>query len=948
MPVNWEFAEDAIRLGGTTGGSVPEADWVRQTETARSILDSLSRQPGIVLADEVGMGKTYVAMAVIASVLIATKGRPPVVVMTPPGLASKWQAEWQQFKSTCIVSPDLLKPFRDTFAGNPTEFFKAMGDRATRSHLIWMSTRCFFRGLQDPWIKLALCRIARSKTRMSAEARQRFYKWADGLVRMRSRRQVTPELIRRLMDIPLDGWHDRLVAEEIIEKGEESLVPPHLIRHAKQLDCSSLVGVLRAGTIPGRQGNLSNKGLKKARNEFNTACQLAYDDWIREADWNASLLVLDEAHHAKNDATGLAKMFRVADLQEVETPIFRNKFDRMLFMTATPFQLGHDELIRVLRSFAAARWTGLNAPSRDCQHFLEALGVLEKRLNENRKCGRRLDDLWSKISRQRIAPYAPVGATLSAATAAWWESVEAGKGELFDREVFEAVERFRDAKAITQHDADSPWSSLRTWVIRHNRAMTIRTLDGQEMPRRVGRHGQAIRDGGESEAEGGVGLDLGAEDPLPFLLAARAQGELAASPGRGRAFFAEGLASSYEAFHHTRDKHGVDIRDTKDQEEIPNDESSSQSIVPVEWYERQIEAFVPDGLRVREASRHPKLQAVVQRTVDLWLHGEKVLIFCTYRETAKALRDHLRDAIEKAIFRLAAEKAGLEAGRDREARHVLERAARRLSDLDGPLHSEVIRFLTSIFDQGDFRELEDHRPALVKRLIGYIRSHSFLARYLPSTTFSEESEKAVTAFAEAISGTTDASGTTLRHRVEEFLRFAQELAARGRAAMHLGDEDELIDPLGDYLNAVAASIGAKEVARDEETEEGRSVSFRALPVVRMVYGNTPQEVRERVMLAFNSPLFPEILISSKVLGEGVDLHRFCRFVIHHDLSWNPSDIEQRTGRLDRIRCRAETAGRSIIVYEPYIAESADEKLYRVLRDRERWFQVVMGQKLRLR
>jgi hypothetical protein len=33
-----------------------------------------------------------------------------------------------------------------------------------------------------------------------------------------------------------------------------------------------------------------------------------------------------------------------------------------------------------------------------------------------------------------------------------------------------------------------------------------------------------------------------------------------------------------------------------------------------------------------------------------------------------------------------------------------------------------------------------------------------------------------------------------------------------------------------------------------------------------------------------------------------------------------------------------------VVYEPYIAESADEKLFRVLRDRERWFQVLMGQK----
>ena len=112
----------------------------------------------------------------------------------------------------------------------------------------------------------------------------------------------------------------------------------------------------------------------------------------------------------------------------------------------------------------------------------------------------------------------------------------------------------------------------------------------------------------------------------------------------------------------------------------------------------------------------------------------------------------------------------------------------------------------------------------------------------------------------------------------------------------------------------------------------------------MVYGETPRDVRERLVLAFNSPLFPEILISSAVLGEGVDLHRFCRHVIHHDLCWNPSTLEQRTGRLDRIRCKAEVSRRSIVVYEPFLAGSADEKMFRVVRDRERWFQIVMGQK----
>jgi hypothetical protein len=55
-------------------------------------------------------------------------------------------------------------------------------------------------------------------------------------------------------------------------------------------------------------------------------------------------------------------------------------------------------------------------------------------------------------------------------------------------------------------------------------------------------------------------------------------------------------------------------------------------------------------------------------------------------------------------------------------------------------------------------------------------------------------------------------------------------------------------------------------------------------------------------------------------------------------------IEQRTGRLDRIRCKAEVTRRPILVYEPFLAGSADEKMFRVVRDRERWFQVVMGQK----
>jgi hypothetical protein len=48
--------------------------------------------------------------------------------------------------------------------------------------------------------------------------------------------------------------------------------------------------------------------------------------------------------------------------------------------------------------------------------------------------------------------------------------------------------------------------------------------------------------------------------------------------------------------------------------------------------------------------------------------------------------------------------------------------------------------------------------------------------------------------------------------------------------------------------------------------------------------------------------------------------------------------------LDRIGAKVERCGEPIHIYLPYIAETQDEKMYRVVMDRERWFAVVMGEK----
>ena len=112
-------------------------------------------------------------------------------------------------------------------------------------------------------------------------------------------------------------------------------------------------------------------------------------------------------------------------------------------------------------------------------------------------------------------------------------------------------------------------------------------------------------------------------------------------------------------------------------------------------------------------------------------------------------------------------------------------------------------------------------------------------------------------------------------------------------------------------------------------------------------GNTNPEMRQRLMLTFNTPFYPEILIASMIMAEGVDLHLNCRHVIHHDLCWNPSTLEQRTGRIDRIGAKVERCKQPIQVYFPYISQTQDEKMYRVVMDRERWFKVVMGEKYKV-
>jgi len=70
--------------------------------------------------------------------------------------------------------------------------------------------------------------------------------------------------------------------------------------------------------------------------------------------------------------------------------------------------------------------------------------------------------------------------------------------------------------------------------------------------------------------------------------------------------------------------------------------------------------------------------------------------------------------------------------------------------------------------------------------------------------------------------------------------------------------------------------------------------------LRVLYGGMNDEERDGVKRAFNDPKSPvRVLLATDAAGEGLNLQRACRLLLHWDIPWNPGKMEQRNGRLDR-------------------------------------------------
>lgn len=848
----WKFAE-SISL---ESDRIPEDDAKRQRATAREICDRLKTQPGLILADDVGMGKTFVALAVAASVVMENPDS-QVVVMVPSAVGEKWPKDWSVFRDLCLPASHGIRATPTTIRRGQ-DFLRLLDDEPdVRQHIIFLSHWALTSSLNDPFIQLALIQYVFKRSRSLNDQAKNFHRFAGKLLR---RSDFTPQVVRTLLDARPSAWREIWNATDPKTALTDDPIPQAVVAALPKIDLGGLKESL--AELPVRTSANLDARLRRLRSQLSKSLQSVWDKALETLDTELPLLILDEAHHLKNPNTlrGLLQNEDGVDGQKIQGAL-GGVFERMLLMTATPFQLGHHELVRVLRLFK-----GVRMDKTALVDFEKSMDTLGSALDAARGASLMLENNWPRLSHDEARLFET--------------------SDLNSIHGSEAVETVATLAREAVAKLSSASTALRPWVIRHTKERRRTPLVGQRvLP--------------QQETGPEVGLPIEGQTVLPFLLAARAQTMVALqgieSGTRTRALFADGLASSFEAYLTTRGS----VDEEPDEPELPQTQGSSDVL---DWYLGRIAASIPTN-NSDVLSRHPKVVATVQRCLHSWARGEKTIVFCFYRATGRALQRHIAATLNQWIIESADREFGIRSVHPDDVIERLSERGRTIFDADSPgtraIKGEVTRLgLDASLSAEDAASLAD----VVHR---FIQLPSLLVRYVDVNSTS--SAKAV----ENALRKADGSGVAFHTRISEFARRISSMT----------EEEKL--GIWDSLDSI-------------------DVNKRTESIVAIANGETKADRRRRIVDVFNSPFPPDVLVTSSVMAEGVDLHRDCRHVIHHDLDWNPSTLEQRTGRVDRLGSKALLSGQSIIVCEPFVAGTQDEKQFRVVKDREKWFGVLMG------
>lgn len=114
--------------------------------------------------------------------------------------------------------------------------------------------------------------------------------------------------------------------------------------------------------------------------------------------------------------------------------------------------------------------------------------------------------------------------------------------------------------------------------------------------------------------------------------------------------------------------------------------------------------------------------------------------------------------------------------------------------------------------------------------------------------------------------------------------------------------DNLLDPSGGWSNDERLIVFSEYRTTTDYLVRRLKDDFPNEPEGRIatLFGGMAEGEREDVKKWFNDSDHPvRIMIATDAAGEGGNLQNCARLLLHYDLPWNPSRIDQRNGRLDR-------------------------------------------------
>lgn len=640
-----------IDLGRDRTRMKDPADARRQSATVEEILrrffddDYDRRRPVQVLADEVGMGKTFVALATAFSMLQSMRSGETdsdlrgcyqrVLIVTPrnEALYTKWRNETGEFVKRCVTQGQ--EGAARWFAPKGVRRIDELSEELRRpgaAPRVLVTTMSMFQGTKIQHYDLKRRFLLGLLFRYWGPKFQ-YWRRANLLKGAPAGWPANPD---HLTDLE-ERDHERLPFSE-----DEMLKALEWIDRQGQRK-SGAADVPSVGALFDQCRAISESYVRDRANWFRDVEHRLADLYksitARLILQDFPLVIVDEAHNWKNGPSQGANGFR--SFAEFIAPHAR----RALLLTATPFQLRPEEMIEILKIsdfLRPAPQIGVSDAIRK-RVSDDRTDVILPTLKSSETSSKLFGRAWSKLP-SRVTP------SLLSDT---WTSVPLAKARRIlqmaaKREgkiktglllsIVEKAERhiepelrlfFREALKLYAHNEDLS-HELSRYVIRHRRRTEHRAFRvGEEF---LGDVASVVSRPDGHILHAAPGIDVRGAGELPHYLLMRCVSETKRMQGRkGRSSLGSALTGCYSTLHASAEGRAV--------------QGLLKAAPGARGYLDLLMTMVGNG----QDALHPKVEPMVEYALANWRRGEKTLIFCFRVNTADRLQSIIKERIEREL-----------------------------------------------------------------------------------------------------------------------------------------------------------------------------------------------------------------------------------------------------------------------------------------------------------